>query len=105
MKRPPMVMRVQIRGKEKGFGLWLPLFLLLPLLLLLLIAFSPLIVIAIVILRRSRRLGRLPGTARTYLGALCSPRGVRAAFDVFCSTPGLRVDIRNKNEQVYISII
>jgi hypothetical protein len=105
MKRPPMVMRVQIRGKEKGSGLWLPLFLLLPLGMALVIALSPLIVIAIVILRWRGRLGGLSGTARTYLGALCSPQGVRAAFDVFCSMPGLRVDIRNKNEQVYISII
>jgi hypothetical protein len=105
MKRPPMVLRLQIRGKEKGFGLWLPLFLLIPLGLALVIAFSPLILIAIVILRRRRHRDLLSPTARTYLGMLCSPRGIRAAFDLFCSMPGLRVDVRNKNEQVYISVI
>jgi hypothetical protein len=31
MNRPPVLMRVHIQGKEKGFGLWLPLFLLIPL--------------------------------------------------------------------------
>jgi hypothetical protein len=105
MKRPPMLLRLQIRSKERGFGLWLPLFLLLPLALLLLIALSPLILIAIVILRRRRRRDLLSPTARASIGMLCSPRGVRAAFDVFCSMPGLRLDVRNKNERVYISII
>ena len=64
MKRPPVVMRVQIRGKEREFGLWLPLFLLLPVGLLLLIILSPLI---FVILRRRRQLNRMsrisPGLA------------------------------------------
>lgn len=67
MKRPPVVMRVQIRGKEREFGLWLPLFLLLPVGLLLLIILSPLILTAIVILRRRRQLNRMsrisPGLA------------------------------------------
>ena len=105
MKRPPVLMRLQIRGKERGFGLWLPLFLLLPLLLLLLIVLSPLIVIAIIILRRRRQLDRLSPIARASIGMLCSPRGIRAAFDILCSTPGLRVDVSNDNERVHISVI
>jgi hypothetical protein len=105
MKRPPMLLGLQIRGKERRFGLWLPLFLLLPLVLLLLIALSPLILIAIVILRRRRHRDLLSRAARAYLRVLCSVRGIRAAFGVLCSTPGLRVDIRNSNERVYVSII
>jgi threonine/homoserine/homoserine lactone efflux protein len=105
MKRPPVLMRLQIRGKERGFGLWLPVFLLLPVALLLVIILSPLIVTAIVILRRRRWLDRLPAIARTSMGILCSVRGVRAAFDVICSMPGLRVDVCNSNERVYVSII
>jgi len=105
MKRPPMLMRVQIRGKERGFGLWLPLFLLLPLALLLLIILSPLIVIVIFILRLRRRVDQLPPIAQACVGILCSLRGVRAAFDVLCSMPGLRVDVCNSTEHVHVSII
>jgi hypothetical protein len=105
MKRPPVLIRVHIRGKEKGFGLWLPLFLLLPLGLALVIAFSPLILIAIIVLRRGRQLSRMSGIAGACLRTLRSPRSVKTVFDLFCSMPGLRVDVRNKNEQVYISVI
>lgn len=51
MKRPPVLMRVQIRGEERKFRLWLPLFLPLPLALLLLIIFSPLILVVVIIVR------------------------------------------------------
>jgi len=105
MKRPPVLVRVHIQGKEKGFGLWLPLFLLVPLGLALAIAFSPLILIALIVLRRRRLLSRVPGIARTSLRVLLSPRSIKTVLDVFCSTPGLRVEVRNKNEQVYISVI
>ena len=103
MKRPPMLMRVQIHGEEGRFPLWLPLFLLLPLALALLIILSPLILIAAVILRVRRR--QLPPIARASLGMLCSVRCIRAAFDVLCSMPGLRVDVSNRNERVYVSVI
>jgi hypothetical protein len=105
MKRPPMLIRVQIRGEERGFGLWLPLFLLLPLVLVLLIILSPVMVIAIIILGRGRRLDRLPPIARTCLSILCSVRRMRAAFGVICSMPGLRIDVGNGNERVYVSVI
>jgi hypothetical protein len=105
MNLPPMVMRVQIRGGEKGFCLWLPLFLLLPLALLLLIILSPLILVAIIILRLRGRGRYLSPIIRASFGVLCSVRGIRAAFDVLCSMPGLRVDISNRNERVYISVI
>ena len=105
MKRPPMLMRVQVRGKESGFGLWLPLFLLLPLVLVLLIILSPVIVIAIIILRRRQRLDWLPAIARTCLSILCSARRMRAAFGVICSMSGLRVDVSSDNERVYVSVV
>jgi len=93
MSRPPMLMRVQIHGEERRFFLWLPLFLLLPLALLLLIILSPLILVAIIILRLKGR------------GRHLSPPIIRAAFDILCSMPGLRVDVSNRNERVYISVI
>ena len=105
MKRPPMLMRVQIRGEERKFRLWLPLFLLVPLAVLLLIILSPVILVAIVIVRVMGRGRQLSLVARTSLGILCSVRGIRAAFDVLCSMPGLSVDVRNNKERVYVSII
>ena len=107
MKRPPMLLRVQIGGEERKFRLWLPLFLLVPLAILLLIVLSPVILIAVIIVRKRGCGRRLSPVARTSLGILCSMRGIRAAFDVFCSMPGLRVEVcgNNNKERVYVSII
>jgi len=105
MKRPPVLMRVQIRGNERKFPLWLPLFLLLPLALLLLIILSPLMLIAIIILRLTGWGSELSSIVGASLGILCSVRRIRAAFDVLCSIPGLRVDVCSRNKRVYVSII
>ena len=105
MKRPPMLIRVQIHGEERRFFLWLPLFLLLPLALVLLIILSPLILIAVIILRLQRRERQLSPSVGASLYVLCSVRGIKAALDVLCSMPGLRVDICNRNERIYVSVI
>jgi hypothetical protein len=105
MKQPPVLMRVEIRGEERKFRLWLPLFLLVPLVLLLVIILLPVILVAIVIVRVTGRRRRLPLIARTSLGLLCSMRGIRAACDVLCAMPGLRVDVCNSKEHVYVSVI
>ena len=92
MKRPPMLMHVKIRGERRGFGLWLPIFLLLPLALAVFIILSPLILIAILVFW---------------------PRGWRkralhifgAAFEVFCSMRGLKVDIQGDHHCIYISAV
>lgn len=92
MKRPPMLMHVKIRGEKRGFGLWLPLFLLLPLALALFIILSPLILILIPIFW---------------------PRGWRkralhifgAAFEIICSMRDLKVDIQNDHHCIYISAV
>jgi hypothetical protein len=92
MNRPPMLMHLSFQGEERGFGLWLPLFLLLPLVLVVFIILSPLILIAILVLWPS-------GWGKRALLVL------RAAFDVFCSISGLRVDIQSINQCVYISVV
>jgi len=92
MKRPPMLMHVKIRGDRRGFGLWLPIFLLLPLALAVFIILSPLILIAILVFW---------------------PRGWRksalhifgAAFEVFNSMRGLKVDIQGDHHCIYISAV
>jgi hypothetical protein len=92
MKRPPMLMHVKIRGERRRFGLWLPLFLLLPLALALFIILSPLILIAILIFW---------------------PKGWRkralhifgAAFEILCSMRDLKVDVQGDNHYIYISAV
>jgi hypothetical protein len=92
MKRPPMLMHLRIRGEERGFGLWLPLFLLLPLALVVLIILSPLILIAVLVLWPS-------GWGKRALLIL------KAACEVFWSIRGFRVDIQSSNQCIYISVV
>lgn len=92
MKRPPMLMHMRIQGEERGFGLWLPLFLLLPLAVVVFIILSPLILIAVLVLWPS-------GWGKRAL--LVS----RAAFEVFCSMRGLRIDIQSGHQCVLISVV
>jgi hypothetical protein len=100
-----MVMRVKIRGENRGFCLWLPLFILLPLTLVLLIALSPLILLAVFILWLSGRGKRALTATRVAFRLLCSMHLFRAAVDLLCSMPGLRVDIHNRNERIYVSVV
>lgn len=98
-------MKVHIHGPDQRFRLWLPLFLLLPLAFVLFIILSPLISIAVVVSRLSARSRPSVHAADTVLRVLCSVRAMKAAFDVLCSTPGLRIAVTNRNERVNISII
>ena len=91
MNRPPAWIKIKIQAERGGFRLWLPLFLLLPLALVIFIILSPLILIAVIILWPS-------GWGRWALSVL------RAAYNVFCSLRGLKVDIQGRSETVYISI-
>ncbi len=92
MKRPPVLMHVKIRGERRGFGLWLPVFLLLPLALALFAIVSPLILMAILVFW---------------------PRGwrkralhiFRAAFEVFNSMRGLKVDVQSGQQQICITAV
>jgi uncharacterized membrane protein YqjE len=92
MKRPPMLMHVKIRGERRGFGLWLPLFLVLPLALALFIILSPVILIAILIFWPS-------GWRKKALHLF------GAAFEVLCSMRGIKVDVRGEHRCIYISAV
>ena len=92
MKRPPMLMHVKIRGERRGFGLWLPLFLLLPLALALFIILSPLLLIAILVFWPS-------GWRKRALHIF------GAAFGVVCSMRGLKVDVQGNHHCIYISAV
>jgi hypothetical protein len=92
MKRPPMLMHVRIQGEERGFGLWLPLFMLLPLALVVFIILSPLILVSVLVLWPS-------GWGKR---ALLFSSG---ALEIFCAMRGLMVDVRSGHQIVSISVI
>ena len=95
MNRPPMLMHVRIQNEKTKFGLWLPLFLLIPLALVVLIILSPLIFIVIFILW-------MCGYGRWGWWAL---RCLKAAIVSFWSIRGLKVDVQGPNEVVQVSVI
>jgi hypothetical protein len=92
MRRPPLWMRLRFRNRTRDFRLWLPLFLLLPLALVVLIILSPLILIALLVLWPT-------GWAEWALRVLGTAGGI------FCAMRGLEVDIQNREQNVYISIV
>lgn len=92
MKRPPMLMHMRIQSEKGGFGLWLPIFLVLPLALVVFIILSPLILLSAVLLWPS-------GWGKRALLAL------RAAVEVFWSMRGLTVDVQNGHQCVSISVV
>jgi hypothetical protein len=92
MSRPPLWMRVKVQNEKSSFGLWLPLFLLLPLALVVLIILSPLIIIAILVLWPS-------GWGKRALQVL----GV--AWALLCSLHGLKVDVQGRRECVHVTVV
>jgi hypothetical protein len=92
MKLPPTLMHVRIRGEDGNFGIWLPLFLLLPLALVIFIILLPFILIAIIVLWPS-------GWGRRALLTLW------IAPQLLYSLRGLKVDIKNEAQNVFISVV
>lgn len=92
MTRPPLWMRVKIRNEQHKFGLWLPLFLLLPLALLVLIILSPLILVAVILFWPS---GWVEWGFKVLWRAIVT----------FWSVRGLEVNVQNGNEYVYVSVV
>lgn len=92
MKRPPMLMHLRIERERRGFGLWLPLFLLLPLALVAFIILSPLILVATIVLWPS-------GWGKRALLTL------RASVDIFCSMRGLGIDVHSDRQSVSMAVV
>jgi hypothetical protein len=92
MRRPPLWMRLRFQNPERDFRLWLPLFLLLPLALVVLIILSPLILIALLVLWPT-------GWAEWALRVMGRVGGI------FCAMRGLEVDVKSRDQYVYISIV
>ena len=92
MNRPPMLMHMRIEGERGGFGLWMPLFLLLPLALVVFIILSPLMLVATIVLWPG-------GWGKRALLTLV------AALEVFWSMRGLSVDVHSGRQCVSISVV
>lgn len=92
MKRPPTLMHMRIEGERGGFGLWLPLFLMMPLALVVFTILSPLILVATIVLWPT-------GWGKRALLTL------RAAIEVFWSIRGLSVDVHSSRQSVSISVV
>ena len=90
MNRPPMLMRIRVKSEDRNFGLWLPLFLLLPLALVVLIIISPLVFIVCLI---------WPDWGLWALKVL------KAAFVSFTAMRGLEVNVQDGRRQVYVSVV
>ena len=92
MKRPPLMMRVKVRGENGNFGIWLPFFLLIPVALVVLTILSPLILIVVIALWPS-------GWGKRVLVLLW------VAIVSFYAMRGLKVDVQNPKESVYVSVV
>ena len=87
---PPLLLRVRVQSDRRRFGLWLPLFLLWPPVFLFGLALFPLVLVVAVVLWPW-------GWGRTLL--LIGP----ATFRLVCALRGLRVDVHDPPERVYIA--
>ena len=91
MMRPPMIVRVRIRNKDTHFNLWLPLFLILPILFILLLPFLPFVLLGGLLFLPTR-------WGRTALYAL------PLISLIFLKLRGLKVDIKQPDNEFYISV-
>ena len=89
---PPMWAYVKIKGKDHGFGFWLPLFLAVLILFVFFLAFLPLILLVVLILWPI-------GWGRWMVEA------IKTGYIMLCSLKGLKVDIQNSKETVYVNIV
>ncbi|HPP73573.1 MAG TPA: hypothetical protein PLU88_00400 [Armatimonadota bacterium] len=88
---PPSILRIRIKEQDsKGLGLCLPLFLIWPIILAIGILLAPVVLLAAFITWPK-------GTGKRLL--LAGPY----LFNVFCRVRGLRVKVKDKEDNVYIS--
>jgi hypothetical protein len=91
MKIPPLWIRLKFREDGGGFGLWFPMFLLWPVALAILIILAPLILLAVLILWPT-------GWGKWILQILGN------VYTIVCALRGLKVDIKNERQIVYITV-
>ncbi len=92
MNWPPMLMHIHVKNEKSDFGLWLPLFLLLPLALVVLIILLPLIIVGLLIFWDSG-------------WPIWALKVLWAAIVSYWSLRGLKVDVQDGNKYVYVSVV
>ncbi len=92
MNWPPMLMHVKIKNSNHQFGFWLPMFLIVLVAFILVIALSPIILLAIL-------LAWPTGWGRWMVNA------IKTGYIMLCSLRGMKVDIQNQKETVFISVV
>ena len=88
---PPYLLLIRIRNENRGFKLWLPLFLVWPFFILAALAISPLVFLLSLLLWPS-------GWGRTVL--MTGPW----LFRMFCALRGLVIDVKSGTSRVYIVV-
>ena len=88
---PPSLLRIRIQNDERRFGLWLPLILLWPPIVLITLILVPIVLVLAALSWRR-------GWGRPLL--LSGP----SFFRLFCALRGLRIDVQDQQERVYISL-
>lgn len=92
MNWPPMLMHIRVHNQDANFGLWLPLFLIALLVLAVFLVISPLILIALFVCY-CLGWGKMAWFA------------IRMVFVALWNLHGLKVDVQNAKETVFISIV
>ncbi len=92
MNWPPMLMHVKIKNPKHQFGFWLPLFLIVLVAFVFVIALLPVILLVIL-------LAWPTGWGRWMANAL------KTVYIMLCSLRGMKVDIQNQKETVFISVV
>ena len=100
MKCPPMVISLKFRCNKEdedrgGFGLWLPLFIIAPVILLILLA---LFLVALPFMLISLIITWNAGWLR-YLWY-----GIHAFFKTMHELPGLKIDVEDRKNKIYIAV-
>ena len=97
MKRPPLMLSLKFGRRENnhGFGLWIPLFIAGPIALIILLA---LFLVALPFMLLSLIFTWNPGIWQKLI------MGVSAFFDTMHSLPGLKIDVDDGKNVVYIAI-
>jgi hypothetical protein len=92
MTLPPSIMRIHIGETEKGFRLWLPIFLLWPIVLLAAVLLAPFVLVGAILLWPK-------GWGRPLL--LAGPLLLGLVF----ALRGLKIDVVDGSQRVYISFV
>jgi len=94
MMGPPLVLRIRLSEKGgRGIRMWIPLFLIYPVLFIFTVLLAPVVFFAAAILA-------IAGLGTQSRMLLMLPRLV----ELMCALRGLTIDVRDNEDQVYISL-